>query len=389
MRYETPHTLDHLREVFGPFTAEQSTPPSAEELAQLRRVIPGIAIEADRIVLPLRPPPSFISGFKVVAWVYALSSIGAIALAVWTSFSRPVLPWFLIHTAVVMPPLIVAAYRTRYRGELVIFPSSPLCRVQQGTLILESFFHGSLFRGPQQTLGVAPHIGIFLIKNARRPHDEQARAAAVLNRYVLFGARTREPPGPGPAPVLAGVLGRWLLEVPKCESFDQKRLVFRVLPHDVAFKLGSVFFWCWAYFGGACLVDLSPELWRLAYGISLGFVLILWWGYRWEHKRRLASLAAGQRRFEVRQPNGVVKQFVVDSNPFETAGGGESDKVLVLLEPLVSPGRSRKRHRLAVGDDDEIRDELVVLFGEYLGFPPRNVRDADPKGFGAAHQECG
>jgi hypothetical protein len=368
MNFETPPTLDQLREQFGPWTIEQRVPPSANELATLRAVIPGASIESDRIILPLRGPTGSMGRFTLSIWCFALSSAGAIALTALNATFRPSLPWFLIHTAWVLPVLLFAAHRTRLLQEMIVFPSSPRCQVRRKTLMVESFHHRNLFIATPRNIGHTPHVGHLLLKKARGTFEQKSAAAALLNRYVLFGARNGESEGSDGRPIFPGPFVRWLLEETDCTQLGADRLVFRVLPVGAWF-VGPLFGWAWLYFVGPGLVALELVLWPVSHAVMLAIAVSSVGWYVWENRPRMVTLLGGKRAVVITGRNGTQRTDALENARFSPEGEDGSTS-LRFMERLQSSRVQYRPYRIAVAAsaNDEYEEEVEFL-ARYLDVP--------------------
>jgi hypothetical protein len=364
MNTTTPPTLDELRERFGPWTPEQRVPPTLEELALVPKVIRGSRVEIDQIVLPLAPPME-IAPFTIGIVCIAISSIAAIALSSLLAGFRSLIPWFLIHTAWLLPLLVLERRRRQQRHELLLFPSSARCRLRKGPLILESFHDRSLFVPLTRHLGIAPHLGHLLVRKTSADNESKMSVARILNRYILFarGSRAAEL---GSAPPVPGDLAGWLFgDTVDCLRLDGDALVVRARPTDV-WHFGAFFFWSCMYYFGPLLGGAFPRLWALSHGGLLVVASLTIWWYRWEHRPRLITLRGGKREVLVQERNGLQRAFPVEGKVFFPHGEDGSTS-LRFVEPNAPNGR-RNTYRLAVVPADEATFEhQIALLHAYLG----------------------
>lgn len=365
MTVDTIPALADLRSQSGPWTSEQSVPPSSAELSELRKTIPGISFPPGRIELPLAPLTQRMGRVTLGVWIVGVCSAVAIAATAVHPPFNAFLPWFVIHTTWILTLLAFADYRSRRRAKLTIFPSSTRCQVIVGPLVIESFHDRNLFGAfPKRDIGITPHVGHLLLMRTKGTIDDRGAAAAVLNRFALFGLADAAPVDPGP--ILPGRFVRWILENTDCIRLDLQRLTFRTLPVG-AWIAGAIFTWLWLYMLGPALVGLEVLPWRVSHlvMVAISAATILW--YRWEHRPRLVTLFGGRGTVSTVERSGVERSHPTTVDSF-VPEGEDVRASLRFVEPGDGRSSKRKAYRIAVAASDAERfEEPIWYLGRYLG----------------------
>lgn len=359
-------SLDDVRQKFGPWPAEQRIPPSAEELVGLGRVFPGVSIASDRIAIPIQRFGSRPLFFGMVG----LAFMSAIALPfVWfTPEFRPVFwSWFVPHLAWTFALLLLLSHLLRIRSyDLVIFPSSPCCYVRKGSLVVNSFYETSPFVSDGTRVASGVHLGVVLLAGPKSGATQRIRAAAVLNRYVLFGHGSTSSPQPRSLFYVPGRFARWIIEGPNAVHFDQDKLVLRIRKKtDFAFGFVLLSFFTWMFLVGPLVYSVVSR--ALGHGVLVATVGLSVLAFRLEDFPGSLTLLASRRTVILRRRFGAERTIHLDENPFwPSTSSFEGDRSMVYFLD------GRKRYLVALeATEGNLFEEEIDALGAYLGLPPR------------------
>jgi len=224
-------SLDQLREARGDVSFADRLPPSAEELARVKRAFTVLEMGSDHISLEI--DSGTLGPFAVETGMLILCSSFGFLLCLFVSDLRYLgLHWLVPHTSWLLLLLLFASRRKRASDvrALTIFPSSPYCQLRKASLVLKTFYVGRLFVSHKKLVGVISHVGPLRLRKPRANIREIQTLVSVLNRYILYGTKRETAPPAlermSPAP---SSLARWMLDSMEVLHFGPEKIVTRVI----------------------------------------------------------------------------------------------------------------------------------------------------------------